>query len=489
MHVDRRPLRALPAQTPDVRHARVVDRFVLHGIPVDFRTLAARVVPENAKYLILDLDRTIHLGRNMGELLGWELCAHLAYGEAHMAKYAAHRGPGRFSLDSKSLRGSLRFMALGLQVWLLPGLFYLLWVKLAKLSETIRKLSFRRFGPEPVRSVQSVPQTALLFQLADVPLETVRTVMRRMWDRHAVDQVITREDLDWLRRERPGLRIVLTSASPEPVVQVAAEKLGIDLVDFTSVEHAGDRFATPFGPGWVTRRVTQPERIAPPSRVRINSSHAKIEGLLRHFPELADPEMVSVGITDTGYGEDHCWSEWLTRVCDLNSDSPFSPIVGTASPLREVHSAHVLTRSEIARRAAGEAGYLDPRRSPAPPGVDRTLDGPSLEAALGDVLVSIEREAERFARADGLIASTRGSVDERARSVQSSIEELCTRYTSAESTVRTAMIEELDAFATRIAEMTRAIAKMERPLSDAAYALTRQRERSRRKLDLLLTAR
>lgn len=488
MLVDRKPLRSLPARTDGPRHARVVDRFVLHGVPTDFRTLADRIVPKDARYLILDLDRTIHLGRNMGELLGWELCAHLAFGPEYMRRTAATRAPGRVGLDRKNLRGSLRFLALGIQVWALPGLFYLIWVKLAKLSETIRRLSFRRFGLEPVRSAQSVPQTALLFQLADVPLETVRDVMRAMWDRHACDQVITREDLDYLRATRPGLRIVLTSASPEPVVQVAAEKLGIDLVDFTSVEHAGDRIATPFGPGWVARRAAMPTRIAPPSRVRINSSHVKIEGLLARFPDLADPATVSVGITDTGYGEDHCWGEWLTHVCDINSDSPFSPIVGAGSPLREVHSAHALTRDELARREAGDGAYLDPRRG-TPPGVDRKLEGPALEAALAHLVPSVEREAERFERVEALIATTRAAVLARSHALQSGIEDLCARYAHAEATVRAALLTELDAFASRVSEATRGVAEIERPLAETAFALAVLRERSRRELGLLLGAR
>jgi hypothetical protein len=259
-------------------------------------------------------------------------------------------------------------------------------------------------------------------------------------------------------------------------------------VDFTTVEHAGDRFATPFGPGWVAKRAASPAHIAPPSRVRINSSHAKIEGLLSQFPDLADPSTISVGITDTGYGEDHCWGEWLTHVCDLNSDSPFSPVVGTGSPLREVHSAHVLTRDELARRVA-DPDYLDPRRSPLPPGIDRTLEGHSLVAALGDTLESIEREAERFHLAEHRTARDRGSLDERVRLVQSRIEELCTRYANAEAAVRTALLTELDAFAARFSEMKRIVAEAERPLSEAAYALTRQRERSRRELHLRLTAR
>jgi len=48
---------------------RVVERFVDHGAPIAFRDLCARVLDEQHNYLILDLDKTTHLGRNLGELL------------------------------------------------------------------------------------------------------------------------------------------------------------------------------------------------------------------------------------------------------------------------------------------------------------------------------------------------------------------------------------------------------------------------------------
>jgi hypothetical protein len=64
-------------QSPEMR---VVDRFVDHGAPLSFRDLCARVLQEEHDYLILDLDKTTHLGRNLGELLAWELCAYEAYG-------------------------------------------------------------------------------------------------------------------------------------------------------------------------------------------------------------------------------------------------------------------------------------------------------------------------------------------------------------------------------------------------------------------------
>ena len=80
---------------PADRRIRPADRFVLHGEPKSFRELCRRAVPRDARYLVLDLDRTIHLGRNMGELLGWEVAAWHAYGRERLAEVDARRPPGR----------------------------------------------------------------------------------------------------------------------------------------------------------------------------------------------------------------------------------------------------------------------------------------------------------------------------------------------------------------------------------------------------------
>src|SRR5678815_3119093 len=98
----------------DGRYARVVDRFAVHGTPIEFRTLCERTIPPETRYLVLDLDRTLHLGRNMGELLGFEIGAYLAYGPEGFAALA-NRGPGRFALDLTNLRGTARYIALGVQ--------------------------------------------------------------------------------------------------------------------------------------------------------------------------------------------------------------------------------------------------------------------------------------------------------------------------------------------------------------------------------------
>jgi len=77
---------------------------------------------------------------------------------------------------------------------------------------------------------------------------------------------------------------------------------------------------------------------------RINGGRAKLAELRARCPELNTPGSMTVGISDTGYGEDHCWTEAFTRVADVNSGSPFPPIVPATSPLRAIFSAHLGVR-------------------------------------------------------------------------------------------------------------------------------------------------
>jgi hypothetical protein len=129
---------------------------------------------------------------------------------------------------------------------------------------------------------------------------------------------------------------------------------------------------------------------------RINSGRAKIERLREICPRLFDRDVNVVGITDTSYGEDHCWTEHFTCVVDINSPTPFPPIVPQASPARAVHSATVLTREEQRRRNNGDAGYLDARRKGHAPTDKVELDGEALRTRLGDLLAEINQLAARF---------------------------------------------------------------------------------------------
>lgn len=345
---------------------RVVDRVVLHEGPLEFATLAERVITERTRYLILDLDRTVHLGRNMGELLGWELGALRAYGADELERMEPRRATGRLIFDVERPLGSLRYLVHGARTWAVPGLYYLLFGKIPARSDRLRAWTFRRFGAEPVRTVQRVPQNALMALLADVPEPTLRQLAERVWDRHVPDEVIRRRDVDALRARFPDLRVIITSASPRVVVEVARDRLGADEIESSA-------------PG------------------RINSGPAKIEHLEARFPDILDRDVETVGITDTGYGEDHCWSEHFTRVVDVNSDSPFSPIVSARSPVSELHSAHLMTVRERQLRDLGVLDWMDPRR-PAPPREERRVIGRAeLSDRLHDVYARLE---ELFADPD-----------------------------------------------------------------------------------------
>lgn len=358
--------------------AHVVDELVDHGAPVTFETLCDRVLSPGTRYLVLDLDRTVHLGLNLGELLGWELCALQAYGADGLDAFEARRD-GRFMIDWSRPQALLRYFMKGLDVWMGPGLYYLLWGKLASRSLWLSRQSYRLFGAEPVRAVQRVPQLALMRHLQEADLETTRDLARRVWRRHRSRQVITRAGLEYARTIAPDVEIVLTSASPQPMVEIAGEALGVDLVGYSTPE-------------------------------RINSGPAKIAHLEALRPDLRDVEVV--GMSDTGYCEDHCWTESFPIVVDVNSTTPFPVVVDAGSVVREVHSARVLTLGEREARAAGDPGYLDPRRGHVRMGALARLGGADLRDGLAAILGEIDRragEGERHAaRTAHVLAQLRG---------------------------------------------------------------------------------
>jgi hypothetical protein len=460
------------------RRTRVVDRLVIHGAPIDFRELCRRALPLGTRYLILDLDRTVHLGRNMGELLGWELCAFHSYGPEYLAQVEARRGPGRFLLDWSRPLTVARYLAFGARMWAYPGLYYLFFAKIPARLGFLRRLSFRRFGAEPVVAVQRVPQTALMHQLAAVPSARLKQLARGVWERHAGDQILERGDLEWLRARCPGIKIIVASASPQSTLEVAAEALGVDDTVYSTLEEHAGYFSSPFQLHRLFLQPNDPRRISGPSQMRINSSRAKIETLFARYPELADPDVVSVGITDTGYGEDHCWVEHFTRVIDVNSPTPFPPVVRAASPVQEVHSAAVLTRHERARRAAGEDGFVDPRR-PA----RRVIEHSFTAAELADRLAGVVEEAEALVarlheRASGL-ADARRLVQTQAEALRARIEAIVAAFNEASEQGRAAVLAQLRGELRKDGALRRQLARIERPLSDVAFALTRLLESAR----------
>jgi len=342
---------------------RLVDRLVHHGEVASFRELCARVLTPRTRYLVLDLDRTIHLGRDLGQDLGWELCAYQGYGREHFGRIEARQQSGKFLLDWDHPRKTARYLTHSLKIWAYPGMYYGLWGKAAARLDWLRRRGFRHFVGDPVRAAQRVPQITLLKHLQTTSEDVLRELAQHIWHRHEPDQVIDREDLAWVRAEWPQIEVVLTSASPKPTVEVAGEALGVDHVHYSTLDH-------------------------------INSGEAKIERLQELCDRLGDPEVEIVGISDTSRGEDHCWAQHFTRVVDINSPTPFPAIVSGDSPLLEVHSAILLTKLERERRAAGHTGYLDPRRHKlAPTHTKLELTREDLERRLGWLLKRVNELA------------------------------------------------------------------------------------------------
>jgi hypothetical protein len=449
--------------SPTAARTRFVERFCVHGEPLDFRELCRRALAPGTRLLVLDLDRTVHFGRNLGELLGWEICAHLGYGGA----YTGER-PGRARLDLSRPRATLRYLALGARAWGPPGLFYLLWGKIAWRARALRRLAFRRFGPEVVRAVQRVPQHALLHQIAALPRVIVDELAARVFHRHAADQTIDRDDVAWLRERHPGIRVVISSASPRPVVAVAAAALGVDDFVCSDVEDGEDGASAPCELSRFTRPRIPPRRLSRPSRQRINAGRAKLEALRARYPELDDPAVETAGISDTGYGEDHAFTELLGTVIDVNSGAPFPPIVAAGSPTRAVHSARLRTRRE---RDAG-AAWRDPRRRPPPPELD--LDAAALARRLGPLAAEVEAAARVLEAREVELAAARRAARAAIVAVEPRLEEAVERYNRGDAPLAAveALLVEQRLLAARVVEV-------ERPVSAAAYALTTALERAR----------
>jgi hypothetical protein len=353
---------------------RLVDRLVQHGEVSSFRELCSRVVTPKTRYLVLDLDRTTHLGRDLGEELGWELCAYQGYGGDHFAQIEHLQRSRGFLLDLDHPLKTVRYLARSLKIWAYPGAYYGLWGKAAGRIDWLRRRGFRRFVADPVRAAQRIPQLTLLKHLQTASEQVLRELARRIWDRYEPDQVIDREDVQWIHARWPQVEIVLSSASPKSMVEVAGEALGVDHVHYSTLEH-------------------------------INSGEGKIHRLRELCDRLGDPSVEIVGISDTSRGEDHCWAEYFTRVVDINSPTPFPAIVSAGSPLVEVHSAIVLTKSERMRRAAGDMQYLDPRRRKLTAAqTKRELTRHELERRLGRLLERINALASASESLTGDIA-------------------------------------------------------------------------------------
>jgi hypothetical protein len=235
--------------------------------------------------------------------------------------------------------------------------------------------------------------------------------------------------------------------------------------------------------GAVFLHAKQPRRISPPSKSQINSGRVKVRRLVEAFPDILSSE--TVGITDTWHGDDHCWAQHFSRVIDVNSISPFPPLVATDSPIREIHSAQVLTRSERALRNQGDAEYVSPRRDRLPKQEECELDAAAILERVADTSAKAEVLAERHANLRIGIAAGVADISADAEQLLGSIEEVVVAYNSADSIARRRWLRSLNHLVRKHNTLRRRRARLEAPLSEVALELSQTLELSRARVATL----
>lgn len=441
-------------------------------------------MPTSARFIVFDLDRTLHMARNLGEHMGWELGAYHSYGPDYLDRVEEDRDTSRFLVTRSQPIASSRYFLRGARAWAYPGLFYLLWGRMAGRFESSRQLRHRLFGSEPFTAIQAMPTLAFMHELAGVPVETAAGLATRLLRRFTGDQVFDRDDIQWLRARCPDARIILSSASPRPTVEAAAHALGIDDWESAEIEIHEGRYSSPFQRSPLFLRDGEPRRITPPSRYRLNAGRAKIQRLLHRFPAMADAENEVIGISDTWHGEDHCWADHFTRVIDVNSTSPFPPLVIAESPLQEIHSAQLLTQHEREHRLDGDPNYQDPRRSDrlSPPSSGEHA-APAIASALSGIAAEVE---ELVAEQRNLVLA--GASAEKAQTseievVLAEIEEAVDMYNEAGPGARRKHLAPIDRLVNSHNRLLRRRARSQRPASKISLSFTHRLSAARTALN------
>ena len=386
-------------ESPDAsgRFVRVVERLNIYGEFLDFRELAAEVLSADTRYLVFDLDRTTHLERNIGELFGFYLSAYHSYGAEYLANADIDKTSDRIPFDWRRPAPALHQIFWGSRGWVLPGLVYLFGKKIGmRFAPTRRALQYW-LGPDVISAIQRIPRTTLVHELTRLPLETLNTLARQLWRRQADTQVIHAEDITWLHEQYPQLKIIISSASPQPVLEAARMELGVDGIIYTSIEEREGRLSAPHirYPSW--KGVGQlPGRLSPPAQYHQNTSWAKLESLKNQYPDFFDPDVETVGVSDTEHGEDHPWTSCFTKVVDINSSAPFSPIIAASSPLKEIHSVDILSTEERRHREQGDIDFVSPRRTSRQHRHAHRFTRTELESILEETLSNAEKVASKI---------------------------------------------------------------------------------------------
>jgi hypothetical protein len=461
----------------------VVGKHIIYGGALAAGELFSQLVSDNTRYLVLDLDRTFHLGRNLGELLGWDVAAINSYGEDYVEQMDAKRGADRFLLAKDRPLAVAHYFLRNARLWAYPGLLYLACCQLPHRNERIARLLQRMLGHDPVAAGQHVVRLALMHQLHETPLHILRRRAAQIWSRLAGDLVIERQDLEQLRARCPGLKIVLSSASPQPVLEVARDQLGIDDIAYTSIEEVDGYLSAPYLQSHLFMMLRKPRRIAPPRSFVENVHFAKIEALAGRYPDLFDPAVESVAVSDTSHGEDYDFASFFTRVADVNSPTPFPPLVATDSPLRQIHSCHLLTRDEKQRRRT-QPDYLDPRRRHlAVRPRTLTYDGEDLLRLCQRPLSQLQTLAEQYRDALDETQTPRAKLGDRVNAIVDELARIVEHYNAAAGKQRRPIARALHRFLRRRSLLLTRLRGAEWPLYTLSAQINDELKRARALLE------
>ncbi len=381
---------------------RLTDRYIVHEGCRPLFEGVERLVPEDAEYVVFDLDRTVHLDVTIGERIGWEIMVDPALRDSD----ADAEQP--FFRWRRPLRSFVR-LARGAHYWGLPGLVYAATVRLGGRWEPWHRLLMRTMGPGYVERVQGLLRSVLMASQAGYTAEQLERFAERAWRRWSSRLVVDASVIEAIRARCPRLRaVLLSSASTTPTVEHAAGKLGVDGFVASAVDLYPSEgkavFSAPVGiPRWFRRG--QPCFFSRPGAVLHNSAINKVSLLRMRYPQVFAPGTVSVGITDNNYGEDRSWTDHFSHVVALNSRHPFSPFVAAASPCRSIASADAAPVAAADASAGGVSAWLGTLRA-------RVVDGSGLTSMFGD---------EELGRLDGLIAQLRATRERAAGGVDESI--------------------------------------------------------------------
>ncbi|RMF22617.1 MAG: hypothetical protein D6760_07085, partial [Deltaproteobacteria bacterium] len=412
-----------------------------------------RIVPEDAEFVVFDLDRTVHLEVTIGERIGWEI---MIDPELRDGAAAADKP---FFQWRRPIRSLVRFER-GARYWGLPGLLYAATVRLGDRSEAWHRLLVRRMGPGYVERVQGLLRGVLMASQADYTPDQLRIFAERAWRRWQSRLVVDRDVVRAVRRRCPRLKaVLLSSASTRPTVEHAAAELGADGYVSSAVDlypsEKGEVFSAPVGlPGWL--RHGRPRYFSRPGAVLHNASLNKVSLLRMQYPEVFVPGVVSVGISDNNYGEDKSWPEHFSHVVALNSRHPFSPFVTASSPCRSIASIDALPVGGV--EAAHSTGWLGTLKA-------RVADESVLAGMFGsEELGRLESMAEQLRLAREQVAALAdGSLRQHVAELGARVAEAVDRYNAASARQKAAIVRELDRLGRRARRLRAELWRKNRP--------------------------